>query len=326
MHFLDARSLWVVSCTRPFELVGLCNYKGNQSRAMTAKEALDLLKAAGAKWAYYNAPRLGAALAYYALLSLAPLLILLVTISALVFNQTTAESDLLIDVRDLVGYSEAQTIKAFLDSAHHAATGAVATTVALLTLLFGASGVFVELRDSLNLIWDAPKPKSSAWRDMVAQRLISFLMVLGLGILLVASLVLSAAITILKKSFPDLTRFHPALLSEIGAYSLSLLAAGVLFALIFKFVPAVRIRWHDVVAGAVLTAILFEIGKALLAFYIGTAAVGSAYGAAGSLIALVVWVYYSAQIFFFGASFTRVYAEAYGSRGRAKAKIQLAIK
>ena len=288
---------------------------------MTAKETLELFKAAGFKWNYYNAPRLGAALAYYTLLSLAPLLILLVTICALLFNQATAEGDLLVDIRDLTGAAEAQTMKTFLDSAHHATTGVIATTVALLILLFGASGVFVELRDSLNLIWDAPHRKSSsAWRDLVMQRLISFLMILALGILLVASLILSTAAALIKKSFLSMAALHVVFLSRIGAHVVSLLALVVFFALIFKFVPAVRIRWRDVIAGAILTAILFEIGKALLAFYIGKAAIGSAYGAAGSLIALVVWVYYSAQIFFFGASFTRVYADTYGSRGKVRAK------
>ena len=285
---------------------------------MTAKEAFELLKSAASKWNYYNAPRLGAALAYYTLLSLAPLLILLVTVSALVFNQAAAERDLLADIQNFVGAPEAQTIKAFLDSAHHVASGVLAATAAVLTLLFGASGVFVELRDSLNLIWDAPKPKSSAWRDMIAQRLISFVMILGLGVLLLASLIVSAGATMVEKSFASVAQFHTALLSQIGAHAVSLLALAVLFALIFKFVPAVRIRWRDVAAGAVLTAILFEIGKVVLALYIGTAAVGSAYGAAGSLIVLVVWVYYSAQIFFFGASFTRVYADTYGSHGSAR--------
>jgi membrane protein len=286
---------------------------------MTAREALELLESAGSKWNYYNAPRLGAALAYYTLLSLAPLLILLVTVCALVFNQAAAERDLLTDIRNLVGIPEAEAVKTFLESAHHATSGIVAATAAVLTLLFGASGVFVELRDSLNLIWDAPKPKSSAWRDMVVQRLVSFVMIFALGVLLVGSLILSAGAAMIEKSFASVARFHAALLSQIGAHAVSLLALAVLFALIFKFVPAVRIRWRDVIAGAVLTAVLFEIGKVLLAFYIGTAAVGSAYGAAGSLIVLVVWVYYSAQIFFFGASFTRVYADTYGSHRRAGA-------
>lgn len=284
---------------------------------MTAKEALSLIKSAASKWSDLNAPRLGAALAYYALLSLAPLLILLVAVCALVFNKAAAEDDLLAEIRDLAGYSEAQTVKTFLDNAHNAAHGFVATTIALLTLMFGASGVFVELRDSLNLIWDAPKPKSSsAWRVMVAQRLISFAMILGLGILLVASLILSTAAAMVQKYFAGVVPLHGALLGQIEAHAVSLVALIILFALIFKFVPAVRTRWRDVAAGAVLTAVLFELGKALLAFYIGTAGVGSAYGAAGSLIALVVWVYYSAQIFFFGAAFTRVCADAFGSRAR----------
>lgn len=291
---------------------------------MTAKEALELFKSAGSKWNYYNAPRLGAALAYYTLLSLAPLLILLVTVCALVFNQAAAERDLLTDIRDLVGFPEAEAVKTFLESAHHATNGLVAATAAVLTLLFGASGVFVELRDSLNLIWDAPKPKSSAWRDMVVQRLVSFVMIFALGVLLVASLILNAGEAAIEKSFAVVARFHAALLTQIGEHAVSLLALAALFALIFKFVPTVRIRWRDVIAGAVLTAILFEIGKVLLGFYIGTAAVGSAYGAAGSLIVLVVWVYYSAQIFFFGASFTRVYADTYGShRGRGAQKPSL---
>jgi membrane protein len=288
---------------------------GALQRTMTAKEALDLLRAAGAKWNYHNAPRLGAALAYYALLSLAPLLVLLVTVTALVFNQTSAETDLLAAIRGFAGPAEAQTVKTFLDSAHHTTTGAVATIIALLTLLFGASGVFVELRDSLNLIWEVPAPKwSSAWRGLLAQRLTSFVMILALGLLLLASLALTTAAAILKKSFAGVLPFHAPVMGEIGTRAASLLAVGAVFALVFKFVPAMRMPWRDVAAGALLTAILFELGKALLAFYIGTAAVGSAYGAAGSVIALVVWVYYSAQIFFFGATFTRAYAEARQSR------------
>jgi len=292
---------------------------------MAAKEAVELLKSAASKWSYYNAPRLGAALAYYTLLSLAPLLILLVTICALVFNRATAESDLIADVGNLVGPSEAQTVKTFLDSAHHAATGLLATIIALVTLLFGASGVFVELRDSLNLIWNAPPQSSSTWRNILMQRLISFVMIVGLGILLLASLLLSTAVGVAKKfltakPFASSLHFHVALLGEIGSHVVSLVAMTVLFALIFKFVPAARIRWRDVAAGAVLTAVLFEFGKALLALYIATAGVGSAYGAAGSLIALVVWVYYSAQILFFGASLTRVYADTNGSPAAAGAQ------
>jgi membrane protein len=280
---------------------------------MNARQALDLLSRTASKWSDHNAPRLGAALAYYALLSLAPLLILLVALCALVFNKTTAESDLLAEVTRVAGFAEAQTLKTFLDSAHHTASGILATTIAAATLLFGASGVFVELRDSLDLIWNAPKRNvSSAWLDLIRQRLISFVMILALGLLILVSLILSAGAAMVAKFFNGIHPLHAAVASEIGNHAASLAAMAVFFALIFKFVPSVRIRWRDVSIGAVLTAVLFEIGKALLAIYIGTAGVGSAYGAAGSVIALVVWVYYSAQIFFFGATFTRVYADLYG--------------
>lgn len=280
---------------------------------MTGKQALALLKSAGSQWNDHNASRLGAALAYYTLFSIAPLLVLLVAVCGLVFSKTTAESDLIAEVREIAGYSEAQTLKTFLESAHHASSGIVATIIALITLLFGASGVFVELRDSLNTIWDAPARSSSSWRDMAVQRLISFAMILALGILMLASILFSAALSISEKFFAGVMPLHAAVFSEIGNHAVSLAALTILFALIFKFVPSVRIRWRDAAIGAAVTAILFEIGKALLALYIVTAGVGSAYGAAGSVIALVVWVYYSAQIFFFGASFTRVYAETHGS-------------
>jgi membrane protein len=281
---------------------------------MSPKEALQLIQSAASKWNTYNAPRLGASLAYYALLALAPLLILLVAACALLFNKTTVEADLLADVRDVAGYAEAQTLKTFLDNAQRPSTGIAATAVALITLLFGASGVFVELRDSLNLIWDAPKPRSSsALRGFVRQRLISFAMVLGLGILVLASLILSTGATLLEHFFTMPLNMSP--LAHVANHALSLVALALLFAILFKFVPAVRIRWRDVMLGAIFTAVLFEIGKALLALYIGTAGVGSAYGAAGSLVALVVWVYYSAQILFFGAAFTRAYTERTPSTG-----------
>lgn len=277
---------------------------------MPAKEALQLFKSAASKWNGCNAPRLGASLAYYALLSIAPLLILLVALCALVFNRTTVETDLLADVRDVAGYAEAQTLKTFLDNAQRPSTGMLAAAIALVTLLFGASGVFVELRDSLNLIWDAPKARSaSALREFVRQRLNSFLMVLGLGLLVLISLIVSAAATVVEKFFAPSFPLHLSIFGHVANHGVSLIALFVLFAMLFKFVPAVRIRWQDVMPGAVLTAILFELGKALLALYIGTTGVGSAYGAAGSLVALIVWVYYSAQILFFGAAFTRAWAE-----------------
>lgn len=281
---------------------------------MTGKQALALLKAAGSQWNDHNAPRLGASLAYYTLLSLAPLLVLLLAVCGLAFSKTAAEEQLIGLVRDMAGRAEAQTLKTFVDSAHRLGSGITATILALVTLLFGASGVFVELRDSMNAIWDVPPPKTSSLRSMVAQRLVAFAMILVLGVLLMASFLFTAGLTVVQKAFANVMPLPAAIFSEIGNHALSLLTNAFLFGLVFRFVPSIRLRWRDVAMGAVVTAVLFEIGKALLALYIGTAGVGSSYGAAGSVIALVVWVYYSAQIFFFGASFTRVYAERYGSQ------------
>lgn len=278
-----------------------------------------VLRITATRWNDHNAPRLGAALAYYALLSLAPLLVVMVGMCELVFKQS-AEQQLLQQVTAVAGYTGATTVKTVLDSAHHA-SGALATAIALLTLLFGSSGVFVELRGSLNTIWDAPAQPSSGWRDIVIERLVSFVMVFALGLLLLSSLIVSAAVAMMQKFFANLVPLHFAILGELANFLISLVGLAVLFALIFKFIPNVPIYWRDVSIGAVATAVLFILGKALLAFYLGTAGVGSTYGAAGSIVALVVWVYYSAQIFFFGAVFTRVYADTLGSQAAKKQRV-----
>lgn len=271
-----------------------------------------LLKKAALRWNAYNAPRLGASLAYYTLLSMAPLSILVVAICSVVLSQNTAEFEVLKRVREVAGEASATTVKMLLNNTHHR-NGIAATVIAFLTLLFGASGVFVELRDSLNTIWEAPAPSSSGWRSLVRQRLVSFAMVLALCILLLTSLLFSAGFGILQKYFDGVVPLHIATLGQVLNSALTLLAFAFIFGLIFKFVPNVPVRWDEVCVGAIATAVFFTAGKALLAFYFSTAAVGSTYGAAGSLVALVVWVYYSAQIFFFGAVFTRVYADQYGS-------------
>jgi membrane protein len=281
---------------------------------ITRDEALSMLRDAGSKWNAHNAPRLGASLAYYTLLSLAPLLILLVAICGLVFTRSAAESNLLRQLQSVLGNSGANAVRTVFESAHHRGTGAIASTVAIVALFFGASGVFVELRDSLNLIWDARRSSWLGWRDVVAQRLVSFVAVLCLGFLLLLSLVVSAALGVIGRFFGDLVPAGAAVGAEMLNLVVAPLGIAVLFGLIFKFVPDVPIAWRDVIVGAVVTSILFSIGRAALSFYLRTTGVGSAYGAAGSLVALVVWVYYSAQIFFFGAILTRVYADKHGSR------------
>jgi membrane protein len=271
----------------------------------------ELLKVAASRWSAHNAPRLGAALAYYTLLSMAPLSILVVGICSMVLSEGRVEQAFLARVAEVAGRSSAATVETLLANAHHH-NGIIATVIAFATLFFGASGAFVELRDSLNTIWDAPEASSSAWRSIVTQRLISFAMVLGLCVLFLASLVISAGVAVVEKFFSGMLPVNISLVGELANILLSLIAFAIVFGLIFKFVPNVPIRWEEVGVGAIATAVLFVIGKALVGLYFATAAMGSTYGAAGSLVALVAWVYYSAQIFFFGAEFTRVYADLFG--------------
>lgn len=265
------------------------------------------------KWSDANAPRLGASLAFYMLLSMAPLMILLVTICGFVFNEATARHAILVQIREIGGPSVENTVRMLMQSAAKPASGLLPTIIALVTLLVGSSGVFLELRDSLNTIWDVPKRKGSALRVMVWQRLMAFGMVLAVGLLLLVSLVISAGLTVAENFFFGLVPVNIAILTELANLLIPLIAVSALFALFFKFVPDIPIAWSDVTVGAFATAVLFIVGKLILTYYLGTVGVGSTYGAAGSLVACVVWVYYSAQIFFFGAVFTKKYAESYGS-------------
>ena len=282
---------------------------------MKMKRILALLSLAWSKWNDHNAPRLGAALAYYALLSAAPLLILVLEISGLVLNRTVAEQELFEHTANLLGSGAAQMLRAAIDNAHHK-TGIVASSLAGLALLLGASGIFVELRDALNTIWDAPVPQQSAIRGMITQRLAAIAMILCLGIFITASLIASTAFALVQKYFSSLIPVRTAIFGEVLNILVSVIIVAVLFVMVFKFVPNVPIDWRDVSIGALVSAVFFMIGKSLLALYLNTAGVGSAYGAAGSLVAFVAWVYYSAQIFLFGAIFTRVYADHYGSYAR----------
>lgn len=280
---------------------------------VTGKAILELLKTTANCWSERNAPRLGAALAFYMLLSMAPLLILVVAICGLVFSESSAQQQVLDQVRAIAGTAGEKTVSMLIANAHRPHSGIIATIFAFATLLSGASGVFLELRDSLNVIWDARKRGAVSWKAIVWQRVISFAMVLALGFLLLVSLILSAGVTIIENFFVGLVPLHFSMAGRAANVAISLVAMAALFTLIYKFVPDVPIAWRDVGIGAIVTAVLFTIGKGLLGLYFGTVAVGSTYGAAGSLVALVVWVYYSAQIFFFGAMFTRVYADKYGS-------------
>lgn len=292
---------------------------------MKTQKGLQLLTLTFSRWNEHDAPRLGAALAYYTLLSIAPLLVIGMAICSVVLGQSSTEQQILGQARSLVGANAADAIQTLIKSTSHRGGGLTATCIAIVALLFGASGVLVELQDSMNTIWEVMPKTSSAWRSMIWQRVVAFGMVLGIGFLLLISLLCSAAIQIVERFFTGHVPVSPVIL-EVLNLVLSVVAISVLFALIFKYVPNATILWRDVAVGAMVTAILFTLGKFLLARYLGTAGMASAYGAAGSIIALVVWVYYSAQIFLFGAIFTRVYALNYGSHTEKSAAWPSTVK
>ena len=276
---------------------------------MNIKSLTPTLKETFADWNKYEAPRLGAALAFYTILSLSPLVILVVALVGLFFDRSTAQTHILNQVQGMIGAEGGKAVESMLANAHKPSSGILGTIVGLLTLLFGASGVFGELRSAMNKIWEVPPKETSGVWGMLRERFFSFGMVLSIGFLLMVSLVLSTALAAIGKFFGGILPV-PASVLAIANFLFSFLAIAVLFALIFKFVPETKIPWRDVRVGAIATALLFTIGKTLIGLYLGKASVGSAYGAAGSLIVVIVWVYYSAQIFFFGAEFTHVYAKA----------------
>jgi membrane protein len=263
------------------------------------------LRAAFQSWSDHNAPRLGAALAFYTLLSLAPLVIFVVAFVSIVLGHSAAEGEVIAQVQGLAGDAAAQAIRSMLQTPDKPAANSAATLIGVVTLLFGASGVFGELRAALNIIWDVkPKESSGLWL-LVWERLFSFGMVLAVGFLLLVSLLASAALAALEKFSAAMLPAPPLAMSAINLL-ISLVAIFLLFSLIYKFVPETRVQWRDVWAGAIATAFCFTLGKELLGVYLGRASVGSAYGAAGSLVVLIVWVYYSALIFLFGAELTRL--------------------
>ncbi len=266
-----------------------------------------LLKETFQKWNDHDAPRLGASLAFYTILSLAPLLLIVITIVALVFGRDAAQQQMSDQLRGLIGQTGADALQTMLANSHKASSGILASTIGLITLLLGASGVCGELRSALNKMWDAKPAGGAGFTGMIKERSFAFGMVLAIGFLLLVSLVITAAIAAVEK-FASGYLPIPAFILELINSLISFGAITLMFALIFKYVPQVKIEWRDVWVGSVATAVLFTIGKFLIGLYLGKAGVGSAYGAAGSLVAVIVWVYYSAQILFFGAEFTQVYA------------------
>ena len=276
-----------------------------------------LLQETVREWREDGANRLAAALAYYTTFSLAPLLVLIIAIAGLAGGREAAQTRTMAQVEDLLGAEGREFVEGMIESASQPETGLAATFVGAVTLLFGALGVFGELQNSLNTIWEVkPKPAKN-WIDgikrFVVRRLLSFTMVLGIGFLLLASLVVSAVVSAfgeyIKNRWP-LADFWLGLINFV----ISFLVITFLFGMIFKFLPEIKIAWKDVWLGAAVTSALFSLGKFLIGLYLGRSEVGNTFGAAGSLAILLIWIYYSAQILFFGAEFTQVYANRYGSR------------
>jgi membrane protein len=258
-------------------------------------------------WSDHEGPRLGAALAFYTILSLAPLVIFVIAAVALVLGHSNAQTQIISQIQGLIGSYGANAVQTVIEQAQNPTSGTFASVIGVVTLLFGASGVAGELRSALNKIWDVKSGAGSGIVGYLKERFFSFGIVLAIGFLLLVSLMLSAVLAALGKFFGGLLPLPEFLLISID-FIVTFAGISVLFALTFKYVPNTDIASKDLWTGAVVTAFLFNVGKSLIGLYLGKAGVGSAYGAAGSLIVVTVWVYYSSMIFFFGAELTHVLA------------------
>jgi membrane protein len=267
-----------------------------------------------AAWSDDFAPSMGAALAYYTLFSLAPLLIIAIAVAGFFFGEEAARGEIVAQIQGLIGTDGAAAVQGLLRSANAPARSLLATAVSVIVLVIGATTVFAELQSDLDRIWRVPAPlrESGIW-SLLRTRLLSFGLVLGLGFLLLVSLLVSATIAALGDWNHGFFEGREALLQAL-TFAISFVVTTFLFAMIYKFMPRARIAWRDVWVGAAVTSLLFEGGKVLIGLYLGKTGVASAFGAAGSLVVLLVWVYFSAQIFLLGAEFTWVYAHEYGSK------------
>jgi membrane protein len=274
----------------------------------------DLLKQTYDEWSEDRVPRLAAALAYYTTFSVAPLLVVVIGIAGLLFGGDAVRGRLDDQIRGVLGSDAARAVQDMVQSATtHPSSGTFATLLSVAALLFGATGVFGELQDSLNTIWEVKPKPGRGLRGLVQDRLLSFGMVLAVAFLLIVSLVVSAVLSGVGQFVGGTTGALAPLWHAIDLL-VSLAVLTVLFGAIFKFLPDVEVAWRDVWVGAATTSLLFSVGKFLIGFYLGRSSTMSVYGAAGSLVLLLLWVYYSAQILFFGAELTQVYANRRGAR------------
>jgi membrane protein len=277
-----------------------------------SRQLAQVLRCTVTEWFAHRATSKGAALAFYTLFSIAPVLVVVIAVAGFFYGDEAARQQLFIQLENLVGRQSAEAIGLVLAGAQNERTGRIATIVATLLLLFGATTVFAELKASLDEIWNVPPPDYAPWQVVLRTRLLSFGLILVLGFLLLVSLVVSAVLGLLHDVLSDIWGDATVLLSWLASL-VSFLVIAVLFGVIYKMLPRVKLSWRDVLIGALGTAVLFTLGKYLIGLYIGNSGVASSYGAAGSMIALLLWVFFSAQIFFLGAEFTRQYALRMGS-------------
>ena len=300
-------SVSIMDTARAAERGGLVPLTKRPTRRRTA---WDLVRTTFAGWSADQAPRLAASLSYYTAFSIAPLLLLMISIAGLVFGESAVEGRIFGELSGLIGDQAARTVQSMISAARNPASSALAMAVSVIALLFGASRVMKELNLALNTMWGG-HPRAGLF-GLVRRRLMSFAMVLAIGFLLLISLVASAALATLGKFIGDLLPVPEGALHALD-FSLSFLVVTTFFAAMFKFLPDVEIGWKEVWVGAVVTAAFFTAGKLLLGLYLGKGAAGSAYGTAGSVLMLLLWVYYSAQIFYLGAEFTKAYSNRFGS-------------
>lgn len=281
---------------------------------MKIGQAWALVKAAFSSWHDDYAPSMGAALAYYTMFSIAPLLLIVVSTAGLIFGEEAVRGEIFGQLQDLMGDQGAKAVQGLLESVSEPKEGVAGTVIGTVLLLIGATTVFGELQDAFDRIWRAPdKDKNGGLWRLIKSRLLSFGIILGIGFLLMVSLVFSAAVAALGKWWgPFFANLE--LVATVVNFFVSFALMTAVFAMLYKFMPRVKIHWRDVWAGAIVTALLFTVGKILIGIYIGKSAISSGFGAAGSLVVVLVWVYYSAQIFLLGAEFTWVYAHAHGSK------------
>jgi membrane protein len=277
-----------------------------------AHAAWHLIKDSVMEWSNDRASRKGAALAFYTVFSLAPILIVAIAIAGLFFGEQAARGEIYAQVSDLLGTQGAQAVQALIQNASRPGAGLFATVVGIVTLFIGATTALAELKDGLDQIWEVPPERMSGFWYFVRKRLLSIGLILSIGFLLLVSLVFSAVLTALGKRWGPADTTGAVL--ETANFVFAFVLVTLLFAMIYKILPSARIAWRDVLIGSVVTAALFSIGKFAIGFYLGNSAIASTYGAAGSVILVLLWVYYSAQIFLLGAEFTKVYAHRYGSR------------